>query len=269
MERPRSDLPGQALLTPHQRDVVGRVLGEEPRQHLVVYLSGAHAYGFPSPDSDIDMKAIHVESTVRLLGLCAPRLTFDRAEVIEGVEIDYTSNELGMLMSGLLAGNGNYLERVLGVATLAESALLAELRPIAKRSLSRRYHHHYRGFATSQRSALAAKPSAKKALYVLRTALTGTHLLASGELVIDVRELLDVYGFGHARALIEIKQRAERTELSADEAARWMLEIERAFEVLDRAAADSSLPEVSPNGEELEAWLLRVRREHFDRVSLG
>jgi predicted nucleotidyltransferase len=39
-----------------------RVLEEEQarREHVVVYLSGAHAYGFPSPDSDLDLKAIHV-----------------------------------------------------------------------------------------------------------------------------------------------------------------------------------------------------------------
>ena len=168
-----------------------------------------------------------------------------------------------MLLLGLLSGNGNYLERVLGSTTLTEDTLLADLRPLVRRSLSRRYHHHYRGFATSQKHALAEKPSAKRALYVLRTTLTGTHLMATGELVTDVRELLDVYGYGDARALIEIKQRAERTELSGVEAARWALEIERAFDLLDNAAASSTLPAEPPNAHELEAWLLKVRRASF------
>ena len=30
---------------------------------MVVLLSGAHAYGFPSPDSDLDLKAIHLADT--------------------------------------------------------------------------------------------------------------------------------------------------------------------------------------------------------------
>ena len=44
-------------LSPHQRAVGDRVIVEESakREHLVVYLSGAHAYGFPSPDSDLDL----------------------------------------------------------------------------------------------------------------------------------------------------------------------------------------------------------------------
>jgi RNA repair pathway DNA polymerase beta family len=49
------------LLTEHQARVADRVLDEEAtrREHLVVSLSGAHAYGFPSPDSDLDLKCVH------------------------------------------------------------------------------------------------------------------------------------------------------------------------------------------------------------------
>ena len=47
------------VLTNKQYAVMMRVLGEEQsrREHVVVYLSGAHAYGFPSPDSDLDLIA--------------------------------------------------------------------------------------------------------------------------------------------------------------------------------------------------------------------
>jgi hypothetical protein len=104
------------------------VLAEEEarREHLVVYLSGAHAYGFPSPDSDLDLKAIHVARTADLVGLAAPAPTFDRAEVVDGVEVDYTSNELGHALAGMLAGNGNFLERVIGRMVAHASGLLDE-----------------------------------------------------------------------------------------------------------------------------------------------
>lgn len=57
-------------LTDAQRGVIDRVLAEESakRNHLVVYLSGSHAYGFPSKDSDFDIKAAHVAETSELLG---------------------------------------------------------------------------------------------------------------------------------------------------------------------------------------------------------
>jgi hypothetical protein len=75
------------VLSAHQGAVADRVIGEDSvqREHVVVYVSGAHAYGFPSPDSDLDLKSIHIEATRSLLGFVPPVLTFDRAEVIEGV----------------------------------------------------------------------------------------------------------------------------------------------------------------------------------------
>ena len=69
---------------------------------MVVSLSGAHAYGFPSPDSDLDLKAVHVEMTERLLGLQPPDPHVARLEVLHGVEIDYTSNEIGPVLGALL-----------------------------------------------------------------------------------------------------------------------------------------------------------------------
>lgn len=259
--------PGWACLTPAQRPVARRFLAaeEDQRRHLVIHLSGAHSYGFPSPDSDLDMKAIHVEPTSRLLGLSPPPQSFDRLEVVEGVELDYTSNEIGEVLKGILAGNGNYLERVLGETALASSKEHESLRPLVLRSLSRRAHRHYAGFAKNQlaNARSSATPSVKKLLYVLRTALTGTHLLRTGEMVIDVTRLLDRYGFGNARELARAKIRGERIELPAAERERWVTEAERALLLLEPALAESVLPEEAPNAGELEDWLLELRRNRW------
>src|SRR3954471_15803676 len=95
MERMKSETV-EDVLTPDQKRVMALVLQQEEarREHVVVYLSGAHAYGFPSPDSDLDLKAIHIAKTADLLGFEVPVPTVDRAEILDGVEIDYTSNEL-------------------------------------------------------------------------------------------------------------------------------------------------------------------------------
>ena len=59
------------VLSAHQAEVARRFLAERERErtHLVIYLSGAHAYGFPSPDSDLDLKCVHVAPTRALVGL--------------------------------------------------------------------------------------------------------------------------------------------------------------------------------------------------------
>lgn len=257
-------LHGFTLLSPAQAQVARAVLDEEStrRRHIVVYLSGAHAYGFPSPDSDLDLKGIHLAATESFLGLRPPQLTYDRMGFVDDIEIDYTSNELGPALAGILKGNGNFLERVLGAATLLTSPLHSELAPLVHKCLSRRVHAHYHGFATSQLRALTASPTVKKTLYVLRTALTGAHLLRTGELVTDVTQLLDDYGFAAARPLIDAKLKGERTSLTETERESWEAELARAFTALTAAADSSVLPTEPPASAvaALESWLIATRR---------
>lgn len=252
----------ETLLEPHPRAVARRVIAEESarREHVVVYLSGAHAYGFPSPDSDLDLKCIHVAPTAALLGLTPPVPTHDRAEILDGVEIDYTSNELGHALAGILRGNGNFLERVLGAAALETSALLAPLRELTRRALSRRVHRHYRGFAGSQLRELDEQPTVKRLLYVMRTALTGRHLLETGAMITDLGALLELYDQRDASVLIERKRAGERTPLDADERERWRARVDALFAALDEAHERSPLPESPTDERELEAFLIETRR---------
>lgn len=254
-------------LTEHQAQIVARVLAEESarRSHLVIHLSGAHAYGFPSHDSDIDLKAVHIDPTERLLGLRTSNTTANRLEVIEGVEIDYTSNELLICVKGLLGGDGNMLERVTAsVPVQADDDTLASLRELVPGSLSRAYHRHYRGFAGGQQKRLkSAAPTAKQLLYVLRTSLTGAHLLRERECEPNLLKLWERYGFGEVPELVELKQQAEGGLLDAAWAARVDGLIARADAALDDALAVSPLPEAA-DPRPLEDWLIEQRRRRLD-----
>ncbi|MBZ4413703.1 nucleotidyltransferase domain-containing protein [Myxococcus sp. XM-1-1-1] len=259
----------KGTLTEHEKTVADRVLDEESarREHLVVSLTGAHAYGFPSPDSDLDLKSIHVAPTAMLLGLSPRQLNAERLEVVDGVEVDYSSNELASVLQGLLQGNGNYLERILGAITLRASPDLESLQPLAREVLSRRVFRHYNGFAHGQLREWEKSGfrSAKKLLYVLRTTLTGTHLLRTGGVETDVTELLDAHGFPEARELVEQKRRGEKSELPEALSEAWRVRVARSFEVLDAALAVSVLPEAPPSNavDALEAWMLELRRRRF------
>lgn len=250
-----------AVLTPAQQVAARTVIAEESRKrrHVVVALSGSHVFGFPSPDSDVDLKAIHLAPTTSLLGLREPHPTADRLETVLGVPIDYTSNEARLALTGILGGNGNFLERVLGPVQLLTSPELEALKDAARRSVSRRFFHHYRGFATSQRKEAIQKKTAKKLLYVLRTTLTGAHLLRTGELVIDLTALIGPAGFGDAEELLARKRTGESAPLDEGAWARWEGRIEAAFALLEAAHAASPLPAEADPGP-LEAWLLEVRR---------
>lgn len=254
-------------LSEHQRAIGDRVIAQESkkREHLVVYLSGAHAYGFPSPDSDLDLKCIHIAPTAALVGFAPPSPTFDRAEIIEEVEIDYTSNELSHALGGVLNGNGNFLERILGRTALETSPELEGLRPLAQAAVSRRYHRHYRGFAGSQQKALEQTPTVKKLLYVIRTAITGTHLLLTGELETDLQLLAPKYGLADVASLIEAKKKGERIEANPAILAEWQPRLAEICSRLDRARDESALPEdpTPDSAAALESWLVAIRKSRF------
>jgi len=238
---------------------------ERERKHLVIYLSGAHAYGFPSPDSDLDLKSVHIAPTRDLVGLDLVTDPNDRIDIVDGVELDYGSNELSPVLRGAIKGNGNYLERILGELVLGgDRVLLEEARTVVRPLLSRRLARHYGGFATSQLRAFDDKPTAKRALYVLRTAATGRHALAHGEIVTDVARL-GAFVPAEIGELLAIKQRGERQELDAEQAKVWRTRLVAAIDAIDAAWPASVLPIDPPPAaiEAVDAWLRELRRSHW------
>lgn len=254
------------VLEDRQTAAADRVIGEESarRQHLVVVLSGAHAYGFPSPDSDLDLKGVHVAPTRDLVGLSPRSEPAERMEVLDGVEVDYSSNEVASVLQGVLTGNGNYLERLLPWLPVRAAPELDALAELVRQSLSRRVFRHYRGFAEGQRRELekGEHRTVKKVLYVLRTALTGTHVLRTGEVVPDLRVTAQAHGFPEVSGWIARKLEGERVGVTEDElpAARTLMD--RAFAALEDARAGSPLPE-EPDPRPLDAWLIELRRRRF------
>lgn len=256
-----------SVLTAKQQEVARAFLTarEAERKHLVIYLSGAHAYGFPSPDSDLDLKCVHIAPTASLVGLDIVEDPADRIEIVDGVELDYGSNELTPVLRGAIKGNGNFLERILGDLALGgDLALLAEARTVVKPLLSRRCARHYGGFAMGQLRLFDEKPTAKRALYVLRTAATGRAVMARGEIITDVNRLAEFVP-PEIDELIAIKRLAEKQELSPEQVATWRPRLAAAIEAVDKAWPTSVLPTDAPPEAiaALDAWLREVRRAHW------
>lgn len=256
-----------SVLSEHQQRVARAFLAERAaeRAHVVIYLSGAHAYGFPSPDSDLDLKCIHVAPTDQLVGLDPSEGGRELTVVTEGVELDYSSNELGGALRGAIKGNGNFLERFLGELALGGDAeLRAGARAIVQPLLSRRLAAHYRGFATSQLRAFDDAPTAKRALYVIRTAATGRHALAHGEIVTDVARLAPFVP-AELDELLAIKRTGERSPLPPELAAAWRKRLVGAIAAIETSARESILPPEPPADAlaAADAWLREIRRTHW------
>jgi uncharacterized protein len=249
------------------RAVRDYVAAREPeRRHLVAYVSGAHAAGFATTDSDVHLRCIHVAATGDLVGLTPSADGADRRDRVDNVAIAYGSEELAGALRGAVQGDGDALERFLGdliVASMPE--LLAESRPIVSRLLSQRVGHHYAAEAIALLRSFDDAPSADRALHVLRATATARHLLDTGELVTDLRQLTPRYA---AAEVAELVEHARRPELCVDAtalAARWRPRLSEAIAAIDDATAASCLPAEPPARAVAEAdeWLRSVRRHYW------
>ena len=177
------------------------------------------------------------------------------------MEIDYSSNELGGVLLGVLKGNGNYLERFLSGFAMSTGPGFDGLVPLVRGALSRRVARHYAGFGTQQREEWkkSGQKSAKKLLYVLRTTLTGTHLLLTGEMVTDVTTLLSRYELDDAMELVEQKRKGEKADLPEALGTKWAARVEGLFQGLSAAESKSVLPPEPENEDLLEAALVQLR----------
>ena len=233
-----------------------------PGEVLHVGLVGAHYYGFPSSDSDLDLKGIHLAPTPAMLGLAPPPETHDVLEDFEGVEHDLTTHEAQKALSLLLRGNGNVLERLMTPIQLFESEDLEALRALARGALSKRFAPHYRGYfqGMCREHARAERPRAKSLLYAYRVALTGVHLLEAGEVSGDVLENAREHGLADVEELVRFKrEHGEKSPLPEPldlaHRARWPL----LEEMLDRALERTTLPDEPANVAAIDRWLVARR----------
>jgi uncharacterized protein len=234
------------------------------RSSLCVAITGAHAYGFPSEDSDLDLEAIHVAPTAALLSLQPPPRTVDVITEFDGMEIDYTSHELGFALRLLVRGDANMLERILSPFQVIRSDRRQWLQGLTRGSVCRRFYRHYRGhFRRIQGDcAKAATKTAKGYLYAYRSALTGIHLLRTAECVLDVEVLARDYGFHAVDDLIAHKRAGADSE-PAEDVARYEEDWPRLSEMLEAALFESPLPEIPANVDALSAFLVEERRRNF------
>lgn len=233
-----------------------------PGELLSCALTGSHIYGFSSPDSDLDLKGIHRVPTRALLGFGKPKETHDRLQVFDGVECDLTTHEIQKAFGLLLAGNGNMLERFESPVQLYDTAAADALRQLSRGARSTRYVRHYSGFfrGMCREHTRGEAPKAKTLLYAYRVALTGVHLLLTGELVCDVRRLGPEHGFPEVLELVHYKAtHHEKSAVPADMDARHRANWPRLDALLGEAKDRSPLPAEPANVAECEAWLVERR----------
>ncbi len=243
-------------------DVLFPVTQEQPYPLLFATVSGAHLYGFPSPDSDYDLRGVHVLPVREALGLEVTRDTVELTGVRAGVDLDLVTHDVKKFLTLLLKPNGYVLEQLLSPLVVHTTPAHEELKALAKGCVTRRHYRHYLGFAESQWRLFERErlPRVKPLLYVFRVLLTGIHLLRTGEVEANLPALNREFRLPYLDDLVARKLAGpEQSTLGAEDVARFSDEYQRLLRALEEAALASPLPEEPSARAALNDFLVRVR----------
>src|SRR6059036_942183 len=171
------------------------VAREQPYPLLFATVSGAHLYGFPSPDSDYDLRGVHVLPLARALSLFPKDETIELSSVHDGLEMDLVTHDAKKFFLLMLKKNGYVLEQLYSPLVVHTTPEHEELKAIASGCITRHHSHHYFGFAETQWKLFDKERArrVKPLLYVFRVLLTGIHLMRTGEVEANLKRLNELF----------------------------------------------------------------------------
>ena len=148
------------------------IVAAQPYPLLFATISGAHLYGFPSPDSDFDLRGAHVLPLAKVVGLEVRDETVQDSRIIEGLEMDIVSHDVRKFFGLLLKKNGYVLEQLFSPLIVHTTSEHEELKAICSSGresahscstksqsrltsaatgvITKHHAHHYFGFAETQ-----------------------------------------------------------------------------------------------------------------------
>jgi uncharacterized protein len=243
-------------------DRLHKQVKEHPCPLLFATISGAHLYGFPSPDSDYDLRGAHILPLREVVGLKVTNETIEKSGVHDGLEIDLVTHDVKKFFGLMLKKNGYVMEQLLSPLVVHSTAEHEELKVIAKDCLTRHHAHHYLGFAATQWKLFQKEtpPHVKPLLYVYRVLLTGIHLMRTGEVEANLVHLNQRAKLTYIPELIERKTCGpEKGRLDDGDLRFHQQEYERLLAELESAFEASALPEMPSGAPALNDLLVRFR----------
>jgi predicted nucleotidyltransferase len=225
------------------------ILAEQPYPLLFVTISGAHLYGFPSLDSDYDLRGVHILPMNAIFGLDELQETIEDERIVDGLELDVVSYDVKTFFQLLLKKSGNVLEGIVSPLVLRTSP---------------HHAHHYLGFSKRKwTDFLKEGRTAKALLYTYRTLLTGIHLMKTGEVEANLNHLNAIYKLPYVPDLVAAKlEGGEKGALKDADIPFHESEYERLTKVLEEAQETTHLPFNPAGRDELNDLLIRIRHKY-------
>ena len=233
-----------------------------PYSLMFATISGAHLYGFPSADSDFDLRGVHILPLDEVVGLKTGTETVDRSGIHDGLEIDLVTHDAKKFFGLMLKKNGYVLEQVLSPLVVQSSPEHEQLKTLALKCVTKHHAHHYLGFAATQWKLFQKEeaPRVKPLLYVYRVLLTGIHLMRTGRVEANLMNLNEEFRLPQVPDLIQQKvEGPEKGTLESTDLVFHAAEYQRLVGQLEVEYHQSQLPETADCQQDMHELLLHVR----------
>lgn len=243
------------------RDYLAEVARKGPTP-VFASISGAHLYGFASPDSDVDLRGAFLISAKEMLGLKRPEETIT-IEDKTTIDLDWVAHDVRKFVQMMVSHNGYVLEQLYSPLVVISTPAFEELRALGKGCVTRPTVRHYQGFAHGRRKRLAEpEPTVKHLLYAYRVYLSGIHLMQTGEVEAHVETLNEAHRRPEIDEMVARKRAgAEKMLLGETELLAHAKLLDQLERELVNAHLKTHLPDEPTTVAALDDLVVRIRLE--------
>jgi|TARA_Y100000310_G_C20560402_1_gene752759 hypothetical protein len=167
---------------------------QEHGEPLFLMLSGAHNFGFPSKDSDMDIRGVYFAPTTNFLDLDSKqKKVFEYMS--DDRNLDVSVDELRHYLQLVSNSNGNRIEWPFSELIIYQSQDFENLKKtIQESAICKKTFDHYLHFARDMWDGKTKEEGVKKDLYALRVYMTGITLLEEEIICSDIKRLNQRFG---------------------------------------------------------------------------
>lgn len=235
---------------PFDSKIIEPYIQQHPHRVLFITGSGAHLYGFPSPDSDYDLRGMHATDPRDALSLSPPRETYEVLDRDSSVEMDIVTHDVRKYVKMLLNKNGYVLEQICSPLVVTAWDGLGDLQSLARRCVTRYHHYHFERFAQNQWDTVSgpSRGTVKGMLYTYRPLMAGVVLMTEGIVESNIVLLNERFRFSFIDDLVAAKvSGAEKQALNGADMAFHESQFESLCARLQEASGKCDLPESPPS----------------------
>lgn len=233
-----------------------------PYTPFFMTLSGAHIYGFPSSDSDLDLRGAYLFDKETLLNLWDYKATTVQSpiEKVQGIELDLVCHEISKYVGMIFSGeDGTVLEQIFSPEVIYQDEKFEHFKKIIRKCyITKKLYNHYSSFTRNKIEEFKneKQKKLKTILYALRVAHTGIHLFKSGQIETNLKTLnAEMENLDFINDLITRKIEEQTVIKDAKEIKFLTKQAEEFLIKLEKAHNESNIPDNVRNRYKLEREL--------------